>query len=473
MHNTKFITLLKGLDNLELKHFVDFVASPFFNKDKRLVKVVSLLRKHHPEYSARTLVKEKVFAKLFPSEKISLSLQNKLLHTLNSLLEDFLVWNCLNKKEVQRDLLLLESFREKGMDKLFFSFADKLSVRLEGEQTIDLNKFYDRYYLNYLIYGHQNFPRAKGHEYFRKFNENLDWFFLGSKYKIIAAAGSLRQLFEDKNPQLRTEFLFKAMEGREHSSPNLIRIYHDLSKAFLVPPTSENYYNLKEFVTNNIFEFENEKTDIYQLLFNYAFVCPLGAEKEAELFSIYLFGLEHGFLLEDNYIQEVNFNNIIVLACLQKKFEWAEAFLQKDIHLIHPSRQDNVQIYSDAYISYSMGNYTEAIGKLMNTDLELTSVFYILNAKTIIIKSFYMMDDLDNFFRSLDAFGVYLRRNSFKVAAPLQQKYLMFTRLLKKIYQEKYDKQSLKEIRSDINSIPASKLESKEWLLERIEAVLT
>ena len=464
MRQTKLIALLKNLTALEMKHFGEFVGSPFFNKDKRLWTIVQLLRKHHPEFTTRTLVKEQVFEKLFPNQRISLSLQNKMLHTISSLLEDFLVWNRLQQQPNKKAFLLLESLKERGMDKQFFSKAEKLRLEFADQQVGDMDSHYANYYLNFLIYGHPNLQKSKGTEYFQNFNLSLDHFFLGSKFKSIAAARSTKSSSQRDFDFLDESQLFELVG--EHQVKGPTKAYYLLAKAFGQEFTTETYFDLKEFILNATNSFGAEFIDIYQLLFNYGIYCPLRENRNEELFQLYIFGIDNDLLLEDGHIVEVNFNNIVILACKLGRFDWVKSFLKEKLDLIYSESRKNVEVYSDAYISYSEGDYEEAVRKLLNGDLELTIQSYKLNSKVLLVKSYYFLDDFDNLYRFMDNFSVYLRRNTVKISKVRQRELLNFLSYLKKLYQALDDKKELLQLRILIEK---DMVYSKNWLTGQID----
>ncbi len=466
MRQTKLIALLKNLDALEMKHFGEFVASPFFNKDKRLWTIVQMLRKHHPDFTTRTLVKAEVFKKLFPGQPISLSLQNKMLHTIASLLEDFLVWNRLQQQSNKKEFLLLESFKKRGMDKQFFSKAEKLRLALADKKVGDMDYHYDNYYLNFLIYGHPNLPKAKGDEYAHDYNLSLDQFFYGAKFKSIAGIRCFKKYFKGDADGLDGDQLLEFVDKDKLSGPQ--KAFYLLAVAFGAEITVPKYYELKDFVFKELHTFGSDLVDIYQLLFNYGVYCPLKDKKDRELFDLYVLGLENDLLLENGYLLEVNFNNLIILACRLKRFEWAKKFLEEKIDLIYIDNRKNVEAYSDAYISYSEGKYEEAVRKLMNGDLEFSIQFYTVNAKFVLLKTYYLMDDFDNLYRFMDSLNVFLRRNTIQISKENQKGMLNFVSHLKKIYQSD-NKNELLDLKKRMEKEP---IYSKKWLLEQIDLKL-
>src|SRR5690242_19380232 len=90
MVDSKLIILLRGLIPVELRYFKEYIHSPYFNKNKRLCRLVDILYSTAPDFNHESLAKEHLFAKLFPGEPYKdQKLRDLISHTVQ-FLEDFL-----------------------------------------------------------------------------------------------------------------------------------------------------------------------------------------------------------------------------------------------------------------------------------------------------------------------------------------------------------------------------------------------
>ncbi|MBL8016666.1 MAG: hypothetical protein JNK43_05295 [Ignavibacteria bacterium] len=69
MKNTKLIKLLKTFSPSEIKRFRDFVKSPYFNKNKNVIRLNEALFSFYPLYENRNLDERLMFLKVFGKEK--------------------------------------------------------------------------------------------------------------------------------------------------------------------------------------------------------------------------------------------------------------------------------------------------------------------------------------------------------------------------------------------------------------------
>jgi len=67
MENSQLIKLLKTFDTKEIKRFSEFISSPYFNKNKNVIKLYEVVIKAYPDFEKIT--RENIFFKLFPGKK--------------------------------------------------------------------------------------------------------------------------------------------------------------------------------------------------------------------------------------------------------------------------------------------------------------------------------------------------------------------------------------------------------------------
>jgi len=58
MKNTKLILLLKTLRTREKTRFKEYIHSPFFNKNKKIIRLLELILVHAPDYNHDDLLRQ-------------------------------------------------------------------------------------------------------------------------------------------------------------------------------------------------------------------------------------------------------------------------------------------------------------------------------------------------------------------------------------------------------------------------------
>ena len=69
MKNSQIIKLLRTFDPKEIRRFSEFISSPYFNKNKNVIKLYEVIRKAYPDFEQEKFTKENVFSKIFPGKK--------------------------------------------------------------------------------------------------------------------------------------------------------------------------------------------------------------------------------------------------------------------------------------------------------------------------------------------------------------------------------------------------------------------
>lgn len=65
MKNTKLVKLLSTFSGAEIKNFREFVISPFYNKNKNVIRLNDALLKFHPGYDSELLTEENIYPAVF------------------------------------------------------------------------------------------------------------------------------------------------------------------------------------------------------------------------------------------------------------------------------------------------------------------------------------------------------------------------------------------------------------------------
>ena len=98
---------------------------------------------------------------------------------------------------------------------------------------------------------------------------------------------------------------------------------------------------------------------------------------------------------------------------------------------------------------------------------EFKDVFFHLDAKALLLRTYYELDEADPFFSLVDAFNNYLKRN--KLISEYQRTiYLNLVKYARKLMQMKQSgKIATKELRAEIEEV--KQVANLQWLIQKIE----
>ena len=142
MYNSRLITILRHIDKREYRKINDLVNSPYFNKNQDVVQLYEYLRKLAPAFKPEKLIKEDVFKKAFPNQKITPARQNKLMFRLRELLEAHLAIQYADKNPHLIANFLSKQYANIGIDdyavKILDDAVDFLHIQPESIEKYDL-----------------------------------------------------------------------------------------------------------------------------------------------------------------------------------------------------------------------------------------------------------------------------------------------------------------------------------------------
>ena len=110
MHQSKLIELLRKLSSRQISRLGEFLASPYFNKNKDNLLFFQYLRNYAPEFVHKNLSKEVILKKLKTTKPLDEKGLSYLMNQLQSLLKKFLSAEGLLHDDFKENLVLLKQF---------------------------------------------------------------------------------------------------------------------------------------------------------------------------------------------------------------------------------------------------------------------------------------------------------------------------------------------------------------------------
>ena len=122
--------ILKSFSENDYSKFKDFVNSPYHNKIKNAVKLLSVLKENLDEFESGIVTKEELWKKIFPGKKFNYGTMKNLLHELYKLAEKYIMYENFDLVEIEKFKHLYLGLFERNM----FTILDLK------------DKYFDRYY---------------------------------------------------------------------------------------------------------------------------------------------------------------------------------------------------------------------------------------------------------------------------------------------------------------------------------------
>ncbi len=471
MKNSKLVKMLGQLSKVELNHFRDFVYSPFYNKNPRVTELFRLLAAAYPRFRAEAVDRHVLHEKIFGNRPYNEQSLRYLMSDLTSLMEDFLAWEALKRQPVLKEHLLLGALAG-------YKLEDQSSRHLKAEDKWLVNYPYedDRYY--YYQFLHQldlfNFTPQKRditlEKNLQSVHRYLDIFYIINKLRYSAELINLTNLLAgESKPLLLNEILDYLAQNPQDDIP-AISLYHKIILTLLEDQEESHYRDLIEclerYEQNLPPELLNE---MYVYARNYCTKKINQGNRQylQEIFSLYRKLLVTGLILEDGYLSQWDYKNIVAVGLRLKDYEWVGRFIREYREKLPPADRDNAYTYNLALYHYYRGEYGQTLELLRN--VEFTDVYYHLDSKSLLLKTYYELQETEPLQSLIDAFYIYLKRNRLISKYQLKS-YTNFLNLARRLVRLRF------RHRGDPTALEAEVRASRHvpnstWLLSRLEEI--
>jgi len=418
MKKSKLINVLKTFNNGEIKSFNDFVSSPFFNKEKVLINLISYLQNYHPSFNYPELEKAKVFEFLYPRKKYNDSLMRNIISDLHRLAEEFLVIINLQSNEFRKGMLMLNEFKNRSLESHFIKFKNKLDSLIE-KPLYKNEKYFDMKTELIRLYG--NFMRANQDNYLEKneiTQEASD--IMTSNFLIKMIYYNLLMINRKahiENFSLRLNMAeeietFLGNEGRRYMEIPYIECYYYSFKLFQTGD-EKYFFSLKEFVDKKLRTIEiHERKDIYTVLQNYCYTKVMDGNDNfvKELFLLYRQSVESGLLKGSrSYIPIVLFMSITTTGFECGEPEWTEKFINDYINDVKEDIRKDILHFSAALSYYWGKKYELSLSELSKVTSDAFSLKH--NIKSLILKNYFDLNETEPFYSHIDSYKHFILKN--------------------------------------------------------------
>ena len=455
--------MLEGMSVYRRNRLRKFLQSPYHNQREDVVTLFEYICLHlDGDWSF--LSKEAAFRAVYPGRVFDEQQMRYLMSFLLKAIEQFLAAEQLDGHEVWAQRLLLNAYRESAGPKSFQKALRRARQLQEKAERSEL--FY-----------HENFAIEREEYLFRagrkrdapsqlpRLNAALDEAFFISRLKQSCLLSAHQAVFrEEEEGSGLLPLLLAFLEGSDHLENPLLAAYYYYLKAVKAPEEVAWYQALKELILPEALP-PGERRPLFLLAINYG-IRQFNEGQEGylqELFELYRTGLGEGLLLPEGRLSRFAFKNITAIALRLRQFEWTEHFIGAFQQYLPPRHRENYVHFCLSKLRFEQGGLGQAMERLRQVEYE--DLFLNIDAKVMLMKIYYELqeyDALDSFLRSFERF---IRRH--KELTYHRENYLnviYFTRKLLEV--NPFDKGARAALRHEVEGVAA--LTERRWLLERV-----
>lgn len=417
MFENKLTTTLGNFSKYELNQFRKYILSPFFNENEDLLVLFDTLLPFFKKKTDVALDKEAIWVKIFSQKKYNDTKFRRLNSDLLKLAEGFIAYNLYNQSPIVPQLFLLKAIEERGFQNLENTNIKQAKNLQERHPYRNADYYYNEYQLQVEL-GTMNTKQFQRNEQVNidKIVDNLDYFYLSEKLKYYCELTNYKRVFKVDYEPLFIDDILNHLGNVSYDHVPVIAIYYRILLT-LEKEEEEHYYKLCELLEQHAEKFPIEEARMmYGFAQNYC-IKKINVGKPdylKELFKLYQTVLRKKIIFVNGELSPWDYKNIVTVGTRIGEFDWTQDFISEYKAFLPKDFRENAYTFNLSKLYFIQKKYDMVIQLLLT--VEYQDVFYLLDSKTMLLKTYYELQEDDALYNLLDSFKVLLSRK--KVVAP-------------------------------------------------------
>jgi hypothetical protein len=466
MKEIRFLQVLHELKMSEKNRLVKFLMSPYCTPNQKLIEFYQALPLHSlDDFMLSEIEKKSIWSALYPSKKYSDVSWRKLCHDLIEAIYLFFKFQALQSDVLQGELALLSYFNEHKLEATRQAVVHG-SSRLFSQHKSPASHFHLKsMQRERLIYDIEEYEQQiESPSNLQALHESLDLFYISEKIKQIVAVQS-RRGFINIPISIRFEAeLINWIEGQDLQNLPEIGTYYLIYRLKL---GAESYDLVKPRLIQNLEILTAEDSiGVVKEIINYcvAMLNQGQSQFSQETLEWYQYGLRKRVIFPEDRFNRGDFMNIVMAGIRTKSFDWTQRFIE-DYQLIIPKEtKKDIVTFSYARLFFNQKKLDQVIEKLR--DVEFQELTYNLDARVLLLATYYEADELQAMHSLADAFRTFLSRHEKDILPATKSRYSNFIKFIKKLSRTRFQDKSAKiKLIEEIQASPG--VINPAWLLEK------
>ncbi|MEM1123632.1 MAG: hypothetical protein AAGJ18_24555 [Bacteroidota bacterium] len=465
MKKSRLEELLEQFSPKELKKLRKFLCSPFFNQQQNLIKLFD----YCVAQKGQLMEKPMAYRAMFPNKSYKdadLRLQMSYLYRL---VEKFVAYTQMESNDFLILQHTLADFQERNLSEFGQRTLKKAKNYLEKQALRDADYYNQLYQLNLAQYTYEVNTKPAEQQDVAAFQE-LDIAYYITKLKLACFLLSQQTTYQS-NYDLSTlaPVLAQIEEQNLLTIPTLATFYFCYF-TLVQPEVASHFEQFNELLLKHSQQFSQEDNgNLYLLAINYCIkqINQGNTAFNKKTLKLYKAGLKNEALLENGILSRFTYHNIVMAGIRNQAWDWVEQFIHQYRRNLEKRYQESSFSFSLAHLAYHRKDYAGVLNLLQTANYR--DVLLNLGAKTLLLKVYYELGELNLLHSHLDAMKNYIRRK--RVIGYHKTNYMNIVRFTQKLLSLNfYDKVAVGKLKAIIQS--EAILTERQWLLEQI-GVLT
>jgi hypothetical protein len=472
MRETKLYSTLVELDGFELNRLQRFIQSPYFNQNESIIRLFEWIKDDLKSARESPAEKEDLWQVSFgKDEPFNDGRFRKLQSDLLKLVEEFFAQEVYESNPIHKANYLIEAINNRNLEGLQTSTMKSAKRIAESQAIKPASYYYYQYELERNIYALVGYEvQRTERSNIESISKNLDHFYIAEKLRNYCTVLSRLHLKAHDYELPFIDQIIKHVSENNFDEVPPILIYYQIFLTYKDAQNREHYDKLKAYIRSHIHLFpESEAKEIIDSALNYC-INRMNAGNEEfvrEAFELYQESLENKLLFVNKIITPWSFKNIVTIGLRLKEFNWVENFIYTYSENLNERYRNNAVTFNLAQLYFYQKEYAKVISQL--SQVEYDELTYNLNSKTLLMASYYELDEMEALSSLLETFRVYLNRNK-ELPAARRVHYINTLNIVRKLAKIKSsDNASVDKLEKEIESTQG--IVSKNWILDKLAAL--
>ena len=472
--NTKLIKLLKTFSPGEIKRFRDFVKSPFYNKNRNVIRLNEALVKFYPVYDDSKLDEYQIFARVFGREKYDYFRIKNVISDLYNLGIEYLRQRSNIYTDFTGDFNLLVELRSRKLWSYHKKEVFALEKEFAAEEIKDSTYLYNKYLLT--MEGHLAKVLEKP-DSITMIQEEFNTFYEFSILNLLKFYNLMMHISKESkvstDKKMLKEVLSYIKENDVSSNPTIVT--YKLLVLLASERDEASYFSLKEHYLAN-FETLSYEDAYYANMYLVGYATDrYNIDGDRRFISECSELLEHSYRYNRVTLGELlypNFINYVKVFTRAGKTGLAREFIKDYRERLPENVKESCVSFSEAYIFQHEGKFAEALA--LASRVSFPWVIMKIQVKLLQIQLNFRLGFLEEARNNIETFRKFLKKEE-NISSDYKTSMLGFLKCtvsLINLHEQTDKKKKLSEfelLRNEILPGQANHFGVKFWLEDRLK----